>query len=146
MVKMYDGLMKSGNFTAAQNKAANGEFVDSIGELVVLCETEGFIPRYYIGEPNDMVDETIKDMQLYTRTLITEETNLGDLVELAIKNNEKEDKEAEEADDTEEVLDDDVMEIENELNSELNDEDFEDYNDFVEGQELLDYLEKEEEY
>jgi len=62
MSKVYDSLMKAGNFTAAQNKAATGDFVDSIGELVAICEKEGFIPRYYIGEPNDKVDETIKDM------------------------------------------------------------------------------------
>jgi hypothetical protein len=62
MSKVYDTLMKSGKFTAAQNKAEAGEFVDSIGELVAVCEKEGFIPRYYTGEPNDKVDETIKDM------------------------------------------------------------------------------------
>jgi hypothetical protein len=39
VVKMYDALMKSGKFTAAQNKAEQGEFIDSIGELVALCET-----------------------------------------------------------------------------------------------------------
>ena len=30
MIKMYDSLMKSGKFTAAQNKAESGEYVDSI--------------------------------------------------------------------------------------------------------------------
>ena len=43
MSKVYDSLMKSGNFTAAQNKAETGEFVDSIGELVMLCEKDGYI-------------------------------------------------------------------------------------------------------
>jgi len=38
MSKVYDSLMKSGKFTAAQNKAEKGEFVDSVGELVALCE------------------------------------------------------------------------------------------------------------
>jgi hypothetical protein len=59
MSKVYDSLMKSGKFTAAQNKAESGEFIDSIGELVALCEKEGFIPRYYIDEPNDKVDRTL---------------------------------------------------------------------------------------
>ena len=54
MVKMYDSLMKSGKFTAAQNKAENGEFLDSISEFVVLCEKEGFIPRYYVDGPKDL--------------------------------------------------------------------------------------------
>ena len=53
MSKVYDSLMKSGKFTAAQNKAESGEFVDSIAELVELCEKEGFIPRFYISKPND---------------------------------------------------------------------------------------------
>ena len=58
MSKVYDSLMKSGKFTAAQNKAESGEFVDSIAELVEICEKEGFIPRFYISQPNDKVDET----------------------------------------------------------------------------------------
>jgi hypothetical protein len=53
MSKVYDSLMKSGKFTAAQNKAETGEYVDSISELVELCEREGFIPRFYIDQPND---------------------------------------------------------------------------------------------
>jgi hypothetical protein len=54
--------MKSGKFTAAQNKTETGEYVDSIAELVELCERQGYIERFYIDEPNDKVDETIKDM------------------------------------------------------------------------------------
>jgi len=27
-----------------------------VGELVAICEKDGFIPRYYLGEPNDKVD------------------------------------------------------------------------------------------
>nr|DAL81170.1 MAG TPA: hypothetical protein [Bacteriophage sp.] len=59
MQKAYDSLMKSGKFTAAQNKGESGEFVDSIGELVALCEREGFIPRYYTDGPQDKVDRTL---------------------------------------------------------------------------------------
>ena len=46
MIKMYDMLMKSGKFTASQNKAENGEYVDSVAELVAICEKDGFIPRF----------------------------------------------------------------------------------------------------
>ncbi|MBO7079835.1 MAG: hypothetical protein J6W64_08525 [Bacilli bacterium] len=49
MSKVYDSLMKSGKFTAAQNKAESGEYVDSVGELVMVCEEDGFIPRYYVS-------------------------------------------------------------------------------------------------
>lgn len=85
MIKMYDMLMKSGKFTASQNKAENGEYVDSVGEIVAMCEKDGFIPRYYVDGPQDKVDRTLQDFQNYTRTLITEEMNLGNLIEQAVR-------------------------------------------------------------
>lgn len=63
MQKMYDSLMKSGKFTAAQNKGENGEAVDSISELVMMCEKDGFIPRYYVDQPKDKVDRVLQDLQ-----------------------------------------------------------------------------------
>jgi hypothetical protein len=62
MVRMYDSLMKSGNFTALQNKTDTKDFIDSIGELVELCEQQGYIERYYVDKPKDKVDLTIADM------------------------------------------------------------------------------------
>jgi len=59
MVKMYDMLMKSGKFTAAQNKTESGNAVDSISELIAMCERDGFFPRYYVDQPNDKVDRTL---------------------------------------------------------------------------------------
>lgn len=129
MQKAYDSLMKSGKFTAAQNKDAKGEFVDSVSEIVALCEKEGFIPRYYVSEPQDQVDYTIKDMQRYTRTLITEEMHLGELIEEAIKNNAKEDNKENEDEDLD--LNDDDSDIE-QIERGLRDEDYEDYGDFLE--------------
>ena len=85
MSKVYDSLMKSGKFTAAQNKAEQGEYVDCICELVQLCEEQGFIPRYYTDGPQDKVDKIILDMQKYTHDLVTEEMGLGNLIENAIK-------------------------------------------------------------
>ena len=126
MIKMYDGLMKSGKFTAAQNKAENGEFLDSISEFVLLCEKEGFIPRFYTEKPNDRVDETIKDLQGYTHSLVVEEMNLGNLIENAVK--EMAAQEAKEEDE----------DIEDELNleeiEELKDEDFAEFNEFEEAE------------
>ena len=145
MSKVYDTLMKSGKFSAAQNKAESGEYVDSVGELVAICEKDGFIPRYYVGEPNDKVDQTIIDMKRYTRTLITEETNLGNLIEEAIKNNQKEDEAAAAADqDVDTGLLDDIEEIE----QQLKDDDFEEYSEFLDNEEasdadLLEFLSKE---
>ena len=149
MSKVYDQLMKSGKFTAAQNKAESGEYVDSVGELVMLCEKDGFIERYYVGEPNDKVDQTILDMKRYTRTLITEETNLGNLIEEAIKNIQKEDAASANEDDTDAGLSDEEQLIE-ELEGQLRDEDFEAYSEFLDNEEasdadLLDFLAKENE-
>ena len=143
MSKVYDQLMKSGKFTAAQNKAESGEYVDSVGELVAICEKDGFIPRYYLGEPNDKVDQTILDMKRYTKTLITEETNLGNLIEEAIKNNQREDEAAAKATDTDTGLISDIEELE----EQLKDEDFEEYSEFLDNEEatdadLLDFLSK----
>lgn len=123
MVKMYDSLMKSGRFTAAQNKAENGEFLDSISEFVVLCEKEGFIPRYYTDGPKDKVDETIADLKGYTHSLVVEEMNLGNLIENAVK--QMAEQEAKEED---EDVDDDLSMEEIEA---LKDEDFEEFSDFV---------------
>lgn len=86
MSKVYDSLMKSGKFTAAQNKEANGEYVDSVSELVALCEQDGFIPRYYTEEgPKDHVDRVLEDLEAYTRNLVTKEMNLGNLIDGALR-------------------------------------------------------------
>lgn len=130
--KVYNELMKSGKFTAAQNKAETGEFVDSVGELIELCEKEGYIERYYIEKPNDKVDFTIQDMQRYTRTLIEEETNLSNMIETALKQNAKEDEdEKNQLDD--DIVDDADLSIE-ELEKSLKDEDFEDFEEFKENE------------
>ena len=136
MSKVYDSLMKSGNFTAAQNKADNGEFVDSVGELIELCEKQGYIERFYIDSPNDKVDLTIADMQRYTRTLIEEETNLSNLVENALKQIQKEDEDADNNDESE-IVDDDVIDLED-IEKELKDQDFVEFDDFIEEEQELD--------
>ena len=134
--KVYNDLMKSGKFTAAQNKAETGEFVDSVGELIELCEKEGYIERYYIEKPNDKVDFTIQDMQRYTRTLIEEETNLSNMIEMALKQNAKEDEdEKNQLDD--DIVDDADLSIE-ELEKTLKDSDYTDFEEFKEQEAALD--------
>lgn len=90
MAKVYDSLMRSGKFTAAQNKEESNDDVDSIGQIVAICERDGFIPRYYQAGPADHVDRVIQDMQQYTHDLVTEELGLGNLIENSIKTLEKE--------------------------------------------------------
>lgn len=128
MSKVYDSLMKSGNFTAAQNKSESGEFVDSIGELIELCEKDGYVERYYIESPNDKVDLTIQDMQRYTRTLIEEETNISTMVEKALRENAKEDEEDAKNNESD-IIDEADLSIED-LEKTLKDEDYTDFEDF----------------
>lgn len=130
MSKVYDSLMKSGKFTAAQNKAEQGEFVDSIGELIELCEKQGYIERFYVEQPNDKVDFAIQDMQRYTRTLVEEETNLSTMIEQALKQNAKEDKESLENNEFD-IVDDTDLNMED-LEHTLEDQDFEDFSNFIE--------------
>lgn len=136
MSKVYDSLMKSGKFTAAQNKAETGEFVDSIGELIEMCEKQGYIERYYIESPKDRVDLTIADMQRYTRTLIEEETNLPLMVEKALREIDKEDKDS--AANTEIDIVDDIEIDLDEIETTLKDSDFSDFDKFLDEESAAD--------
>lgn len=138
MSKVYDSLMKSGKFTAAQNKAESGEFVDSISELVSICEKEGFIPRYYTDGPMDRVDETLADLKFYTKTLVTEEMNLGNLIENAVKEMQKQESKEEDED-----IEDEVMSLD-EIDH-LKDEDFMEFSDFIDEEANSDPLFNQEE-
>ena len=132
MSKVYDSLMKSGKFTAAQNKAETGEFVDSISELVMICEKEGFIPRFHTDDPMDRVDETLADLKYYTKTLVTEEMNLGNLIENAIKEMAKEEAKEEDEDIEDELEYDNI--------GTLIDEDFVEHRQFLEEEAELDEI------
>ena len=96
-----------------------------------MCESEGYIERYYVDQPKDRVDETIQDLKDYTRSLITNEMNLGNLIENAVK--EMANQEAKEED-----TDDEDEELSLEQVDELKDKDFEDFNNFIEEEEIAD--------
>ena len=140
MVRMYDMLMKSGKFTAAQNKTESGNVVDSISELIAMCERDGFFPRFYVEQPMDKVDRTLQDLQKYTRQLVTEEMNLGNLIESAVKQIQA-DKEKEEMRDADAAGDDDAFETElfdEDEKAFLDDEDFQQLKELVEEDEVDD--------
>lgn len=67
-------------------------------------------------------------MQRYTRTLIEEETNLGEMIEKALRENARED-EAEKENSEEEIVDDNDLSLE-ELEKSIKDQDFEDFEEF----------------
>lgn len=83
--RVYDSLRKSAKFTAAQNKEAKNDYVDSVGELVAICEREGFIPRFATDIPQDKVDITLKDMNNYVKKLVTQDLGFGQQIEDSIK-------------------------------------------------------------
>lgn len=83
--KVSESLRKSAKFTAAQNKEAKGDFVDSIGELIRICEKDGFIPRYCTDIPQDKVDLTLRDMNEYVRKLVTQDLGFGQQIEDALR-------------------------------------------------------------
>lgn len=132
--KVYDTLMKSAKFTAAQNKAESGEYVSAIDEFILMCEREGFIPRYYVDEPKDKPDETLADLRNYTHRLVTEEMNLGNLIESAARTMAREEAK-EEDEDTTDIDDLDMTSIEEEV---LSDGDFLEHYNFIEQQQAED--------
>lgn len=83
--KVQESLRKSAKFTAAQNKEKKEDYLDSIGELVVMCEKEGFIPRFATDIPQDKVDITLKDIQNYTRKLVTQDLGFGQQIDDALR-------------------------------------------------------------
>ena len=83
--KVSESLRKSAKFTAAQNKEQKNDYVDSVGELVSMCEKDGFIPRYVTDIPQDKVDLTLKDMKSYLYKLVTQDLGFGQQIEDALK-------------------------------------------------------------
>lgn len=82
--KMYNDYMKAGKWTAAQNKVnEENDNIDSISELTLLCESEGFIPKYYSDGPQDKVDRLIQDLKRYTTELVANEAGIQTLIERA---------------------------------------------------------------
>ena len=124
--RMYDSLRKSAKFQAVQNKDGKQNVVDCVGQIVLLAEREGFIPRFAIDIPKDKVDLTIKDMNSYVKRLVTEDLGFGQQIEDTLKKLQLQ-KEQREAEDAEEP------EI-------LNQEDYEKYYEEVEKQKTADFL------
>lgn len=151
MTKAYDTLMKSGNFTAVQNKNEIGNNIDSVGELVLLCEQKGYIEQYYVEKPQDKVDWVMLDMQKYTERLIKNEINLNDMVDRALQYIEEDkNRKEDEADITDEEFDKELFRDELEVEKPLTDDDFIEFQEFEEGlskaqkKEIISRIDKEE--
>ena len=79
----------------------------------------------------DKVDETLNDLKNYTHTLVTEEMNLGNLIEAAVKNMVDQENREE---------DEDIEDIDNLDEEVLKDEDFIEHNQFLEDESDLDEI------
>ena len=127
--KVSESLRKSAKFTAAQNKEEKNDYVDCVGELVAMCEREGYIPRFETDIPQDKVDLTLKDMENYLYKLVTQDLGFGQQIEDALKKIQiqKEMNEAEQA----------AMENGDEVPT-LGDDDIANYYEDIESQKELD--------
>lgn len=122
--KVSESLRKSAKFTAAQNKEDKEDFVDSVGELISLCEREGgFIPRFPTNIPQDKVDATLKDMNDYVKKLVTQDLGFGKQIENALKKIQIQKE----------------MEKDMDKHTELEDQDFIDFHQEIENQKQEDY-------
>ena len=137
--KVSSDLRKSAKFTAAQNKEQKNDYVDSVGELVAMCERDGFIPRFATDIPQDKVDITLKDMNDYVHKLVTQDLGFGQQIEDALRKIQiQQEMAAAEAEDAQLMLD--GVEPEG-----LTDSDYAEFYNNIEEQRLLDEAQGEEE-
>lgn len=127
--KVSESLRKSAKFTAAQNKEQKNDYVDSVGELVAMCERDGFIPRFATDIPQDKVDLTLKDMNSYVHKLVTQDLGFGQQIEDALKKIQIQ-QQMNEAEETSRMMDGETPE--------LIDEDYEEFYNSIEEQKELD--------
>ena len=130
LASVFDQLRKSGKFTEAQNKEKEERYLDTIGELVRLCEEAKGPIKNNLPDPDeypqDKIDFTIKDLKAYNFSLVAEEPHLQDLIETFIEKFEK-------AESSEDDLEKDfVLSKEDLLDHTLTDEEAADYQRFLE--------------
>jgi len=88
----YDKLMHSAKFTAVQRSAADRTGgMNTFSEFCEFAEKHGFIPKFPTDIPQDIVDQTEKNLMNFTKNLIMGDPNIANIVETALqKMNEKE--------------------------------------------------------
>lgn len=79
--RQLDLFIKSANLAPVQQKDRQ-QTTFAISQLSFLVEREGgFIPEFYIDQPNDKIDQILRDMQEYTEYLVRGESNIAEMVE-----------------------------------------------------------------
>ena len=132
LASVYDQLRKAGKFTEVQNKEEQERYLDSIGELVALCEREGGPIKEFVDPdeyPQDKVDFTIKDLKSYNYNLATNELNLSDLIQTYIDKLDKAEQSGDDIDLNKGLITSKEEEIEEDTLSDQEAIDFQDYLD-----------------
>ena len=81
--RQLDLFIKTANLAPIQQKDRQ-QTTFAISQLAYLLEHDGgFIPKYYVKDPKDKIDEILKDMEDYTRNLVKGEPALETMVENA---------------------------------------------------------------
>lgn len=135
--RSLETMRKSAKFTAAQKKDEKTDVVDCVGEIVAICEKEGFIPRYVTDVPQDKVDVTLKDMNNYVRKLVTQDLGFGQQIEDSLKKIQIQKEMAAEADKMPDPDDEDNIMT-------LTDEDYDEFYQHIEKQKEQDNQREEE--
>ncbi len=83
LLTSYDKLVKTAEFTP--KNAKNAQDFDSVGEIVAWLEKRGWKNEFYDGVKRDVVDETMKNIQLFNQRLYTNEPGVGEEIEKRIE-------------------------------------------------------------
>ena len=137
MAKVYESMMRSGKWTAAQIKETEENAIDSIGQIVAICERDGFIPRYYVDGPQDKPDKVLMDLQKYTHDLVVNESGLGIMIENAMKQMKEEEERIKAAAEAKEAGNEDADLFNYDDDIKLTTGDYQEFSEFEEG--LEDY-------
>lgn len=87
LLSSYDKLVKTAEFTPKNTK--NASDFDSMGEVVLWLEKRGWVNQYYNDVSQDIVDETLTNIQASNRRFYTNESGIGDDITQRIKSLEK---------------------------------------------------------
>lgn len=79
LVSAYNKIKESGGFSA--DKASGADDFSSVSELVCFMEKNGWVKKFHNDETNDIVDNTIKNMQSYISRLYSSEASISDQIE-----------------------------------------------------------------
>lgn len=83
LIKSIDTLRKSAGFTEKNIK--NAFDFESVGELFVFLERQGWLNEFYDDTPKDQVDLVMKDVQTWIRNLYKNESGIGEDVDRRIE-------------------------------------------------------------